>query len=63
MSASFIVGRALLAIVLMVGFYALALGITGALLWVPYAEFAYAHHITPKLAMPIGLVPAHSWVS
>ena len=51
MKASFIVGRAVLAVVLMIGFYALALGMAGGLLWVPYAEFVYAHHITPKLAI------------
>jgi hypothetical protein len=31
--------RALLAIVLMVGYYAFALAISAALLWVPYAEY------------------------
>jgi Zn-dependent protease with chaperone function len=51
MSATFIVARAVLAVLLMIGFYALALGITAGLLWVPYAEFVYAHHITPKLAL------------
>ena len=42
--------RAVLALLFLIGFYVLALGITFALFWVPYAEFAYAHHITPKLA-------------
>lgn len=51
MKSSFIAGRAILALVLMIGFYALALGMAGGLLWVPYAEFVYAHHITPKLAV------------
>lgn len=51
MIASFMVGRAALAIVLMVGFYALALGMAGGLLWIPYAEMAYAHHFTPKIAL------------
>jgi Zn-dependent protease with chaperone function len=35
--------RAVLALVLMVGFYVFALIVAGALLWVPYAEFTYAH--------------------
>jgi Zn-dependent protease with chaperone function len=41
----------MLALVLMIGFYALALLIAGALFWIPYAEFVYAHHITAKLAV------------
>ena len=51
MKPSFIIGRAMLAVVLMIGFYILALGIASGLLWVPFAEFVYAHRITPKLAM------------
>lgn len=51
MNVSFIIGRAVLAVVLMVGFYLLALGIASALLWIPYAELVYAHRVTPKLAI------------
>jgi len=51
MKISFIVGRAILAVVLMVGFYLLALGIASGLLWIPYAELVYAHRISPKLAI------------
>jgi heat shock protein HtpX len=51
MKVSFLLGRALLAVALMVGFYLLALGIAGGLLWIPYAELVYAHRITPKLAL------------
>ncbi len=51
MKASFIIGRAVLAVVLMIGFYLLALGIASGLLWIPYAELVYAHRITPKLAI------------
>ena len=51
MKASFIIGRAVLAVVLMIGFYLLAVGIASGLLWIPYAEFVYAHRITPKLAI------------
>lgn len=51
MKASFIIGRAVLALVLMVGFYLLAIGIASGLLWIPYAELVYAHRVTPKLAI------------
>jgi Zn-dependent protease with chaperone function len=43
--------RAVLAVGLMFGFYALALGLAGALLWVPYAVFNYAGRIPAKLAL------------
>jgi Zn-dependent protease with chaperone function len=43
--------RAVLALALMIGFYALALGLAGTLLWVPYAVFTYAHRIPAKLAL------------
>ena len=33
--------RALLALLLMVGFYVFALAIAGGLLWIPYAEYTY----------------------
>ena len=42
-------GRATLAVVLMIGFYLLALAISLGLLYIPFAEIAYLHHITPKL--------------
>src|SRR5687767_434104 len=42
--------RALLAVVLMFGFYALALGIAAALFWVPYAEYLYVGRVHIKLA-------------
>jgi Zn-dependent protease with chaperone function len=51
MHASFMIGRAALAVALMIGFYVLALGIALGLLWVPYAEFVFAERITPKLAI------------
>lgn len=41
--------RAALAVALLVGFYVLALGIAGGLLYLPYAEWVYAHRIHPKL--------------
>jgi heat shock protein HtpX len=42
--------RALLAVVLMIGFYLLALGIAAALLWIPYAEYAYVGRVHIKIA-------------
>jgi heat shock protein HtpX len=44
-------GRAAMALVLMVGFYVLALGIAGLLIWVPFAEVEYAHRIHIKLTI------------
>jgi heat shock protein HtpX len=49
MKTSFIISRAVLAVVLMIGFYLLALGIAFGLLWIPYAELVYANHFTPKI--------------
>lgn len=49
MSHVSILGRALLAVVLMIGFYLLALAVSAVLLYIPYAEVVYAHRITPKL--------------
>ncbi len=45
------VGRVLLAVVLMIGFYVLAVAICGGLFYIPYAEAVYAHRIHPKLAL------------
>jgi Zn-dependent protease with chaperone function len=42
--------RAVLALLLMVGFYAFAVGISAALLWIPYAEIVYLKRIDPKIA-------------
>jgi len=41
--------RAFLAITLMIGFYAMAIAITGVLLYLPYAEIVYAHRIHIRL--------------
>jgi heat shock protein HtpX len=43
--------RAVLALVLMVSFYLLALAVAGGLLYVPYAEIRFTHRIHPKLAL------------
>ena len=43
--------RALMALLLMVGFYALSLAIALGLLWVPYAEFVYLDRVDGRLAL------------
>ena len=50
-SSTSLAGRALLAVVLMIGFYLLAVAIAGGLLYLPYAELVYAHRLHPKLAL------------
>jgi hypothetical protein len=42
--------RAALAVVLMIGFYFMALAIAAGLLWIPYAEFTYGNGVHLKLA-------------
>ncbi len=42
--------RAALAIVLMIGFYILALSIAGGLLWIPYAEYVYRSGVHARIA-------------
>src|ERR1041384_5668204 len=44
-------GRVVLAVVLMIGFYVLAVAIAALLLWIPYAEMEYAHRLHIKLAL------------
>lgn len=48
---AWLVQRAALAIVLMVSFYVLALGIAGALLWIPYEAYANDVRLPIKLAL------------
>ena len=43
--------RAVLALLLMVGFYVFALAIAGALLWVPYAEVMYMERVNGRLTL------------
>jgi hypothetical protein len=43
--------RAVIALFLMIGFYAVALGLAGFLLYLPYAEVVYAHRIHLKLLL------------
>ena len=50
-SSASIFARALLAVILMIGFYLLAIAIATGLLYIPYAEVVYAHRITPKLIL------------
>jgi heat shock protein HtpX len=42
--------RAFTAVLLMVGFYALALGIAGGLLYIPYAQWVYSDRINGRVA-------------
>jgi Zn-dependent protease with chaperone function len=44
-------GRALIALIFMIGFYALAFGIAGGLLYLPYAEWVYAGRIHFRLGL------------
>jgi len=54
--------RALLAIVLMVGFYVLALGIAGVLIWIPYAEYAYLGRVHIRITLGcLGAAGAILW--
>jgi Zn-dependent protease with chaperone function len=50
-AAPSLAARAIGAILLMVGFYALALVMAGALLAIPFAEFRYAHRVDLRLAL------------
>lgn len=50
-SSPSLAGRAVLAVILMIGFYLLALAIATGLLYVPYAEMKYAHQVHLKLAL------------
>jgi Zn-dependent protease with chaperone function len=50
-SSPSLVGRALLAVLLMIGFYLLAVAIACGLLYIPYAEVVYAQRLHFKLAL------------
>jgi Zn-dependent protease with chaperone function len=50
-STSSLVGRAALAVVLMLGFYCLAIAIVGGLIYIPYAEWTYGRRLHLKLAL------------
>ncbi|MDX2170594.1 MAG: M48 family metallopeptidase [Deltaproteobacteria bacterium] len=51
MQSRSLAGRAALAVALMIGFYVLALAMIAALLFVPYVEVAWAHHVNLKLTL------------
>jgi heat shock protein HtpX len=54
--------RAVLSILLMIGFYALALGLSGSLLYLVYAEIVIFHQIHPKIALAcVGAAFAILW--
>ena len=44
-------GRVVIALILMVGFYVLALAVAGGLLYIPYAEYTYGGRLHVKLAL------------
>jgi heat shock protein HtpX len=50
-SSPSLLGRAVLAIVLMIGFYALAIATAGVLLYLPYAEVRYAKRLDLRVAV------------
>lgn len=50
-AAPFLFCRVVVAIVLMAGFYVLAMGMTALLLWIPYAELTYVGEIHLRLAL------------
>ena len=59
---TWLVQRAVLAVVLMVSFYALALGIAGFLLWIPYEAFTYDVRLPVKLMVVcLGFAGAILW--
>ena len=41
--------RAVLAIALMIGYYVLALAVSAALIWIPYAEFRYLERVDARI--------------
>jgi hypothetical protein len=43
--------RSIIAILLLIGFYVLALGMAAGLLWTVYAQLSIAHRVFPKLAL------------
>jgi heat shock protein HtpX len=43
--------RAVLAIVLMIGYYVLALAVSAALIWIPYAEFRYLERVDFRIGI------------
>ena len=49
-SAAFLLGRAVLALALLIGFYVIAVGIAGGLLWIPYAEVMYLERLDIRIA-------------
>ncbi|HEX8693159.1 MAG TPA: M48 family metallopeptidase [Longimicrobium sp.] len=50
-SSPSLAARAVLAVVLLVGFYLLALAVAAGLLWIPYAEWRYLDHVSVKIAL------------
>ena len=57
-SATWITFRAVVALMLMVGFYLLEIAVAALLLLVPYAEFAYCQllRVSPRISVAIAAV-------
>lgn len=50
-SSSSLARRAALALLMLAGFYVLAVTIAAALLWIPYAEWTYLHRVDGRVAL------------
>jgi len=50
-SSPSLMGRALVAVALMIGFYLLAIGLAAGLLYIPYAEVKYARRLDARIAL------------
>jgi heat shock protein HtpX len=62
MTRGSLIVRSIVAILLLIGFYALAFGIAGVLLWLAYAQVVYAHHVFLKLiVICVGLAGLILW--
>jgi heat shock protein HtpX len=62
MTRGSLIVRSIVAILLLIGFYALAFGVAGALLWLAYAQVAYASHVFLKLILIcVGLAGLILW--
>jgi Zn-dependent protease with chaperone function len=50
-NTAWLIQRVVLAILLMVGFYVLAVAVIGSLLWIPYAEYTYLHRLDLRIGL------------
>ncbi len=62
MTRGSLIVRSVVAILLLIGFYVLAFGIAGVLLWLAYAQVVYANHVFLKLiVICVGLAGLILW--